>query len=548
MRSKRPIDRRELLKKVLTGGIGTAALLEQLGGVPLFGTWASELAGAVRGDRLDAFHMMSEVLHGGPATLAVAQAMAADDEPWILVDIRVVNHVYTPLVFRAGTTMPSLKVGAAADLKTLGVDTVCADPRFGGKLKFNNWFGNMLINGTADGKAPAGANLKGVGAGDVKNLLEPEVGGKVAFQAYLGLNRHDATKNHALISFKLRKDLADISLFAAEKQLIYSPLGISCFMMGTFYDRAEGSLDKNAVLTESATESPRIDSRPVKAYVNQIRQFVGKSYVDRTTIEQSLIYQMDELVMKEPALRKELLNSRSAFLNLLGDLEGAASLEDFSQPIVATAGNQQSGTAAAGTGAKSEFLAQCLYVARSLELPGKPVRNHSLFLNTVDIDGQPLDFATNNINIPVGGEIRALTYIEGMRQLAMGLNILAKKIADGRKIIVWVHAEGGRDTGMGDSALSFSLVMGPKGAGGLDDHFAAPDDFATRPELAAAGDHKALTDGDVYGKDGSKMDGIKPTTGDVGLGIIEFLEEKAGVQARTALSDDQGRFIKLKRG
>ena len=66
---------------------------------------------------------------------------------------------------------------------------------------------------------------------------------------------------------------------------------------------------RNAVLGDGTAESVVVTSRTVRSYVNQIDQFVGKSYADRATIEQNVIYRMDLLVQKDPVLRRDLINS-----------------------------------------------------------------------------------------------------------------------------------------------------------------------------------------------------------------------------------------------
>src|SRR5688500_14743928 len=95
-------SRRDLLRRAGTYGLGTAFALEQLGGVPLLGTWASDYLVNPLSHRLDAYAMMANALRGGAAALAVHKAMAAGEDDWAVVQIKVCNHVHTPLVFAFG--------------------------------------------------------------------------------------------------------------------------------------------------------------------------------------------------------------------------------------------------------------------------------------------------------------------------------------------------------------------------------------------------------------------------------------------------------------
>lgn len=558
--SRKPLDRRELLRLGLTGSIGSAFALEQLGGVPLFGTWASELVRNPWINRHDAYAMMGNALRGGPALLGVHKAMAAGESDWALVEIKVVNHVYTPLVFRLGalangavTTdadvpLASARCGRAKTaLTALGVDQISDMPRYQA-LRFNKWFARILHNGTSDGQAVGTANSLGLSTDDIAPLDDT----KVAIQAFVGLQQIE-TNNHALKGLKLRSEMPDITLFAQESELITSPLGISCFMMGGNYDKAEGSLPFNAVLGKSnQSEDAVVSSRSVAEYVGQISQFVGKSYVDRQEVEANLVYKLDQLVDKDPKLRRELLGSIEQFKAGLASLQAAGDLETQRQTADTTVSNLQS-AGNAEVGASKEFLAQCKYVARSLALPGMPVRNFSLFLNISDLDTKDLDLGFSG-----GGgnasDVKAYSYIEGMRQLGMGLNVLAKSIAAGKKMIVYVHSEGGRDAGLGDSKTSFALVLGPKGSGNLDDRFfgnmsvvnASSNAFLKDPGNAAAAMAWDVEDA-FKEKDGTEAANSIPATGDVGMGVVQFLEEKTGKQVRSPLGAGDGRYVKLKR-
>jgi hypothetical protein len=183
-------------------------------------------------------------------------------------------------------------------------------------------------------------------------------------------------------------------------------------------------------------------------------------------------------------------------------------------------------------------------------MPGQPLRNFSLFLNVTDLDGSALD--TANINGPKD-PVRAYSYIEGMRQLAMGLNVLAKKIAAGKKILVMVHSEGGRSETMQDAKTSFALVMGPKGPGMLDDKlYSNPSDVDAQTSsmlVNPGGDAAARpwASGGLVDSAGVAL--VAPANAsDVQMGVARFLAEKKGIgNAFAGLSTDQSRYVKLTR-
>jgi len=551
-------DRRALLKLAVQAGLSGFAL-EQLAGVPLLGTWLGERLRNPLVNPYDAFAMMDDALRLGPSMLGVHQAMADEAEGWTLVQIKVLNHVYTPLVFRLGqltggtvTTAADVPVatqnvsnaGARSMLQSLGANDVSDKPRYQ-NLRFNKWFANILHNGTADGGTPTATNLLGVGTGDVAELSAD----KVAVQAFLHVAQIDSTVNHALRGCKLRQTLPDLTLFAQQSSLIQSPLGITCFMMGGNYDKAEGAIAANAVLSENPVESAVVRSRSVRDYVAQIGQYVGKSYADRASIEQNVIYRMDHLVQKDPVLRRDLINSIAQFKQGLTTLNSAADIESNRQTLDLGQANSQN-LAGKQVGASTEFLAQCKYVAASLDLPGTPVRNFSLFVNATDLDQGPIDVATDG----GGGNklVQAFSYVEAMRQLGMGLNMLAKKIAEGKKMIVVVHSEGGRAASMADANTGFALVLGPKGPGLLDDQLYANMGLINQSTNAVLKDTGLKSSAVAWDVDGLKAaDGTAANavanTGDVQMGIVEFLEQQTGLKARGSLSAADGMFVKLKR-
>jgi hypothetical protein len=570
--------RRDFLKRTGVGFLSAAFAAEQLGGIPGFasaGHWLHQrFAGS---NPFDAYEQMGSALRGGPALLGVSQAMAQSADDWILVQIKVLNHVYIPMVFALGqdpgnadgslvTSTTAFQPTNSMVRETAGmshaayfaniaginkISRLSAD-NLGvfGSLRFNKWFADMLREGTTDGLPvrtdAIDSNLAGLTSMDVEEFNHSNV----AMQAFLGLKQIEPVQgnNHALKICKLRPELPDLTLFSQQKGLVSSPLGITCFMMGDTYDQAEGVLNRNAVLGAD-NETPVVASRTVADYVYQIQQYTGKGYADRSTIEENIIYQLDRMVVKEPSLRRELLGHMDTFKNAVSSLDKARVLE-INQQTVAYPGGRQSLPEGDGVAPTSEFLGQCKYVAEASEMPGQPLRNFSLFLNVTDLDGSALD--TANINGPKD-PVRAYSYIEGMRQLAMGLNVLAKKIAAGKKILVMVHSEGGRSETMQDAKTSFALVMGPKGPGMLDDKlYSNPSDVDAQTSsmlVNPGGDAAARpwASGGLVDSAGVAL--VAPANAsDVQMGVARFLAEKKGIgNAFAGLSTDQSRYVKLTR-
>jgi hypothetical protein len=111
---------------------------------------------------------------------------------------------------------------------------------------------------------------------------------------------------------------------------------------------------------------------------------------------------------------------------------------------------------------KAEFLAQCRFVQEALNIPGLPFRNFVLSVNVNDLNGHPVELAAPNFEV----NARSLSPLEGMRQLAIGLNMLAQVIdsaPNGAKVFVIVTSDGGRTGNMVDSTIAPGIVLGPGG-------------------------------------------------------------------------------------
>src|SRR5690606_34663117 len=151
----------------------------------------------------------------------------------------------------------------------------------------------------------------------------------------------------------------------------------------------------------------------------------------------------DGLAAPDEMLRQALQQNRPNLEQAMQNLLASAEVERLKHDMLQLqAANQQAYIAPgasqpASHTAKWEFISQCLFVSRALDLPGRPFRNFSLLLNIFDLDTAKLDVTTYQ------GGSEPLTNIEGMRQLALGMNILAQAIKRHRNVYVVALAEGG---------------------------------------------------------------------------------------------------------
>jgi hypothetical protein len=553
------VSRRRLLRNIANASIISPVFLENLAGTQGFLQTLESIIGCSARSSCDAFGNLSSSAYALQALLSssgTAFAQGESTEDWSVVTIKVLNHVYTPLVFALGqldATQSDIasgvksasvlaKAGAASQtLNQLGVEQLSDHPVYK-SLRLNKWFANMLHNGTTTGGDFDATNSLGLTTTDI----EPLQNDKVAIQTFLQL-KQIAGQNHALKGVKLALELPDLSLFLHETGLIRSPLGIAAFMMGNQFDLGEGSVPTNAVLDRGITERIVIPGRAVSDFVNQQAQMIGQTYLDRRP--GGLVETFDSLRSAGFELRKDLIASFQAFSESLPRFQNIAAMERLAQSFDASTGNGQSSK---GGGASQEFLAQCRYVVESLKLPGKPLRNFSLFLNAVDLDGANLDSRQNN-NDERAQSISAYSYIEAMRQLAMGLNTLGKAIASGEKLLVTVISEGGRDPAMGDSRTSFSLVMGPKGPGMLTDQLHANTDVISALESdvltdpASSGAAVPWTGKSLMDHKGFYLKDTPASIGHVQMGLVQFLEERLGQTVRDKVAAHEAIYAQLAR-
>ncbi len=618
-------SRRDMLKWGLGAGV-TTAVLESVGNMIHVPGWNSLLTGSNQPFPQwwvkDSFELTRRLGQTGTAAqlaslfqLQQAQASGKESE-WSLVTIKIFDQVHTPLVFALGkltadgkNTMfannedhPALNKAAESKkyLKDNGVTDLSTDPRLAG-LRFNRWFGDILNSGTLDGKALDTTSKNASDFGEfVTGRTFPA---DVAIQTGIGLQRYTGFAVHNLTLTKIRPSLCDVNHMAGYKGLVQSPLGITAFMMGDQYD-ANGGVEFNVVysgLTSSELVRFEVTGRSVSSIVNNIDQSLSGGFGDYRPVDgisnpsdellkgKNLSYVFDKISVIDPKRRKAILESRdkviktinqfralgkkesealnykTVFKDLLAEAEKKSTkpedqMKMFRESIGASQAYFNSSTKkATSEDTKQEFLSQCAFVANALKIEGNPYRNFSLFLNVNDLDG-------SNIDVPVNGiasSYNALNYVEGMRQLAMGLNILAKAISspDGKappkKVIVMVVSDGGRTRNMGDGSGScFAMLMGPKMEGGLDDALHGPlkvlnsDAFDSNSALQKLGEVTEGLEWDSGDMDWGLMNNNhtkyvgQAMVGDWQVGVLQFLAE---TQGRNIMAAELERYVKFKR-
>ncbi|NBO39027.1 hypothetical protein EBU99_10640 [bacterium] len=601
-------SRRELLKLGL-GSLASTAMLESLGQMVQVPGWHGLLTGRQLpqphwsvGDSFELTRSLGEAgsLRQMQALLQLQAASAAysASSPWTLVTIKIFDQVHAPLIFALGkivngevatatlsdaTHPATVKAGnTVAHLTSGGVKKLCRGGPGGelnrfATLRFNEWFGKRLFYGTYDGEATKSAS----NTFSYTNLVG-KFPDDVALQTAIGLMPSPGT-NHNLVMAKLRPELGDINHYAGYKNIITSPLGITAFMMGTQYD-ANGGENFNVVYSKiNAKDDARkfeVRGRPVSTFVGNLEQSLNKGFFDERLFDKGNMANIfDKISVSAPKRRQAILNSRESLkaqiaslkalaakesTTLLGGLDAsndsAENLANLKAAINTSLGNTQarfipSDKSTIEVAAQQEFLVQCAYVANTLSIPDQPYRNFSLFLNLNDLDGSNLDFSKNT-DVP-GVLFNNLNYVEGMRQLAMGLNIIANAMSTHqKKVLVVVVTDAGRLRGMGDgNGGGIAMVMGPKGTGLLDDALHGPlnlmeqdyKDDSFIGNMGAAANNGNWTSGDstwgLKNADGSAA-ADKCNMGDWQVGALQFLSE---VQGLPNIPSDLGRYVKLKR-
>ena len=579
--------RRELLKWGL-GGVASTAALESLGNMLHVPGWHRLLGGSYLPQPhwaiKDSFELTRALGRSGAASQLAAmlqlQEAAAQQEsdPWLLITVKIFDQVHTPLVFALGKIDPNdalaaqNKIGQVvtvsdADDKHLaiakaeqatrehlsqsGIKSLSKNERLA-KLRFNEWFGSRLLNGTYDGQVQKNANNV-FKYGDYVSTFPDNV----AIQAGLCVQPLDNIPVHRLYLGKVRKDLCDLSHLAGLKGLVKSPLGITCLMMGENYD-SNGSMLKNVVLSGlTAADNAKfdVDGRSLADIVGNINQSLHEGFADTRTKDTNLTYLFDQLSVAKPQRRLALLESRAAVGNTIKQMEALKDREK--EPLFALSesiSNKQAffdGKSYSAVAAQQEFISHCAFVAETLKIEKQPYRNFSLFLNLNDLDG-------SNIDEPKNGstefKANSLNYVEGMRQLAMGLNILAQAI-QGKNALVVVVTDGGRDENMGDGdGPGFAMLMGPKKLGMLDDALHGPMGVINSEDRTALNRLGRTTTGLGWSTGeanwglcdnlGGRLTDTQCNMGDWQVGALQFLGE---AQNRSVVAPELGRFVRFKR-
>lgn len=444
------------------------------------------------------------------------------DEPIepVIVHIKVMNQMHAPMLFalgqenaetrqvtRGGRSWAQKAASSADMLLNAGIERTHPDPRFR-KLRFTEWFAEMLKTGLAGGQTLEAASGR-------TGEFPPE--SQVSIHGFTGI---DSNVTHTYNNFLLPEAAAssgaggDLLFHAVTTGLVRPPLGITCFNMGGEKENT-GGLPANSVLNGS--RSVVASGRSVRDMTSVLRAAITTGLVDDDLVKLfDAVGQEGFPEERKSTLRQALFDNRAKLDAALAGFDQVANLEDVTQGI--GPGNAQGGRNA-GT-AKSEFLAQCVWVDQALSIPGLPLRAFCLDLHVADIDGQPFD--SGDAPSAAGP---ALSYVESMRQLAVGLNILARTVARtqamGGHVYVVVSTEGGRDEGGGDSVAPSGIILAPGtgAANGLADGFYAPqgafdgsdqqwlNDPSSRPRAWVAGNlvnfagvqqSVAATNGDIF--------------------------------------------------
>lgn len=581
--------RRELLKWGL-GSVASTAALESLGNMLHVPGWHRLLGGSYLPQPhwaiKDSFELTRALGRSGAASQLAAmlqlQEAAAQQEsdPWLLITVKIFDQVHTPLVFALGKIDPNNALAAQnnvgqvvtvsdADDKHIaitkamqatrehlsqsGIKSLSKNERLA-KLRFNEWFGSRLLNGTYDGQVQKNSN--NVFGYDKYVSTFPD---NVAIQAGLCVQPLDNIPVHRLYLGKVRKDLCDLSHLAGLKGLVKSPLGITCLMMGENYD-SNGSMLKNVVLSGlTAADNAKfdVDGRSLADIVGNINQSLHEGFADTRTKDTNLTYLFDQLSVAKPQRRLALLESRAAVGNTIKQMEALKDREK--EPLFALdekISNKQAffdekEKVYSFGAAKQEFLSHCAFVAETLKIEKQPYRNFSLFLNLNDLDGSNID---NPINESTRFKANSLNYVEGMRQLAMGLNILAQAI-QGKNALVVVVTDGGRNENMGDGdGPGFAMLMGPKKLGMLDDALHGPMDVINSVDRKALDRLGRTTTGLGWSTGeanwglcdnlGRRLTDTQCNMGDWQVGALQFLGE---AQNRSVVAPELGRFVRFKR-
>ena len=225
------------------------------------------------------------------------------------------------------------------------------------------------------------------------------------------------------------------------------------------------------------------------------------------------------------------------------------------------ANNIQAGDGNVNVTASMEFLSQCMLASNLLDISGAPIRNFSMLLNIFDTDNSSLDTTSAQ------GISRPYSNIEGARQLALGMNVLAHVIKRHPKTMVVMASEGGRGKNGGDNKVSHMFVMGSKATADMKDHLYTDPSIFTDPTHPF---HNEPNAGNVSAnntpgliKDGSGLayyqqgelksatsgQSIKNkhvTVSSVLNGVVRKMEGMSGIASDSSSVADLGDYVELK--
>jgi hypothetical protein len=565
------LNRRQILQASLAGG--AAGTFLGFGSAPrsasVDASTAAVSAASATADTLDGFELLRRAVRLGQriqlGSEARADVPATPNEDAVIVTIKVMNHIHTPLCFKLGAltadetaTQPytganlvpwSAKFSNANTLSLLlgrGLDAPSDIPRFR-RLRMNRWWASILN----DGRVETGSIPTVLGATDVGPFPAEN---EVAIQVALGVSQTDLSLNHSFKNCALPASTdpnrgGDLAYHCAKQGIIKSPLGLVCLNMGNVVETTDsiGNVPNRVVANDQVTVAAL--GRTVDSYVRVVGQAVGLGLVD-----EALVSKFDAFVGGDSTIADELKKSRSALKSALASMATASAIERarHQMPGIADAANLQLIGSAGNQVAQAEFISQCKFVQRALDVPGRPFRNFTLFLNVVDLDGAAVDTTSASAGSIAQGA-NPYSYVEGMRQLGVGLNMLAQVIKKHRNVYVVVVSEGGRSATRGDSKASHAIVMGPGGAGNLKDFLYAndgainstSDEFVADPnngngQLTGPGQRKPS--GQLVANEGGTTVDDHMTTGAILNGLVRHLETKRGLAPTTA---GLGKFVRL---
>ena len=556
--------------------------------VPSSGAGAGAASGY--GGTVDAYEILQNAIRtrkkltwGGSAAYANSTA----PQEISVITIKVMNQICPPLIFRLGevqgttdaTTGPqafdstvtgSQSQGARrlADgltfLRARGIEELAPAAMAGGRyraLRFNRWFANLLDTGMVESTGATNVLLNGVDASDVKPFPAD-----VAIQAVLGVDQSVSASNHDFNNCGITGSSnptqgGDLAFHVSElgSKLVSSPLGIVCFNMGSTTETDSGNLPNRVLGSDLAQVA--VGARSVGAYVSTLQQATALGLT--SFIDDDLVQEFDKIANPPTNFPGEIKARKAQLLALFSRLTAASALESTKVAVTGVTnldrGALQDNAGVANDDARMEFIAQCKFVQAALDVDGKPFRNFSLYCHVSDIDGASFDKAVGDSTATQG-----LSYIEGMRQLAVGLNILAGAISKHKNVYVVVVSEGGRDFTGSDNDVACALVLGPAGGpGDLTDRLYAPaahaqanNAFVSDPgnntsDFRVAGGSGRLSGAGlldlpgsvVVNEDGLPSANLKVSNNEVLIGLVRHIEKTKGLT--TSSTAGLGRYLKL---